>query len=68
MNEEAFNMSIRKLLKMFGITAQREIEHAVAKARESGRLGGAGTLPAKVTLEIAQIGLRAEIDGQIDLG
>lgn len=67
MNEEAFNMSVRKFLKLFGINAQREIEHAVAKALAEGRLGNAGTLPAKVTLEIAEIGLRAEINGQIEL-
>ena len=32
MNEEALNLSIRKFLKMVGISSQREIEHAVAKA------------------------------------
>lgn len=68
MNEEILNMSVRKFLKLFGINAQREIEHAVAKARENGRLGSARTLPATVTLEIAEIGLRAEIKGQIELG
>ena len=32
MNEEALNLSIRKFLKSVGISSQREIEHAVAKA------------------------------------
>lgn len=32
MNEETFNLSIRKFLKMVGISAQREVEQAVAKA------------------------------------
>ena len=29
MNEEAFNLGVRKFLKKFGVTAQREIEKAV---------------------------------------
>ncbi len=36
MNEETFNLSIRKFLKMVGVSSQREIEQAVAKARASG--------------------------------
>ena len=68
MNEETFNMSVRKFLKLFGINAQRDIEQAVAKAIASGRLGNTGTLPVKVTLAVDAIGLRAEFDGKIELG
>ena len=32
MKEDVFNTSIRKLLKEFGVTAQREIEKAVRQA------------------------------------
>ena len=32
MNEETFNLSIRKFLKIVGVSSQREIEQAVAKA------------------------------------
>jgi hypothetical protein len=32
MNEDTFNLSVRKFLKMVGVNSQREIEHAVAKA------------------------------------
>jgi len=28
MNEDTFNISIRKFLKMVGVSSQREIEHA----------------------------------------
>jgi hypothetical protein len=28
MNEEVFNLSIRKFLKMVGVNSQRDIEHA----------------------------------------
>ena len=32
MNEDVFNMSVRKFLKEFGITAQREVENTVREA------------------------------------
>ena len=67
MNEDAFNMSIRKFLKKVGVTSQREIEAAVRSASESHGGGLSGKLPAKVTLAIPAIGLSVEIDGQIDL-
>ena len=31
MDDEAFNMSLAKFLKMVGVSSQREIEHAVAR-------------------------------------
>ena len=52
MNEEEFNVSIRKFLKKVGITSQREIEQAVRAAVSAGRLKGNEALPAKVTLSI----------------
>ena len=36
MNEDTFNLSVRKFLKMVGVNSQREIEHAVTKAIASG--------------------------------
>ena len=38
MNEDAFNMSVRKFLKKVGVTAQREIEQAVRDAAAGGKL------------------------------
>ena len=52
MNDDAFNMSIRKFLKQVGVTSQREIEQAVRDAVESGKLSGNETLKAKVTLTV----------------
>jgi hypothetical protein len=46
-NEEAFNLSIRKFLKMVGIGSQREIEQAVAKAIGDGSIAGTEAFPAK---------------------
>lgn len=67
MDQEIFNLSIRKFLKMVGIGSQREIEQAVQKALESQRLKGDETLAAKVTLEIPSLGLRVPFDGEIRL-
>lgn len=67
MNEETFNISIRKFLKMVGINSQREIEHAVSKAMADGTIAGTETFPAKVTLEIAGLKLNVQFDGEIAL-
>jgi len=67
MNEETFNLSIRKFLKMVGISSQREIEQAVAKAMASGAAKGSETFPAKVTLHVAGLNLNVDFDGEIRL-
>lgn len=67
MNEETFNLSIRKFLKMVGVNSQREIEQAVAKANASGAIGGSETFPAKMTLEVAGLKLKVSFDGEINL-
>ena len=67
MNEDTFNMSVRKFLKKVGITSQREIEHMVLKNIESGELKGNEVLDAKMILEINGIGLKTGIDGKIEL-
>lgn len=67
MNEDAFNMSIRKFLKTVGVTSQREIELAVRDAVAAGRLAGNETLRATVALQIETIDLAVTIDGDIIL-
>jgi hypothetical protein len=67
MNEETFNLSIRKFLKMVGVNSQREIEHAVARAIAARSISGTESFPAKVTLEIAGLGLDVKFDGEIKL-
>ena len=67
MNEEDFNMSMRKFLKLVGVTSQREIEQAVAKALQENMIAGTETLPAKVTLEIPGVQLKVNIEGEIRL-
>jgi hypothetical protein len=68
MDEDKFNISIRKFLKEVGVTSQREIEKAVRDAVEAGRLTGKETVNAKMTLEIARIDLVHVVEGDIELG
>ena len=67
MDQESFNLSIRKFLKMVGVNSQREIEQAVQQAVAAAKLKGEETLAAKVTLEIPALGLRVPFDGEIKL-
>ena len=63
MDQEAFNLSIRKFLKMVGVNSQREIEQAVQKG--AGKLGA--SFPVKMTLEIPALGVKVPFDGEIKL-
>ena len=67
MNNDTFNMSIRKFLKMVGVSSQHEIEKAVAQAIANGSLKGNEKLPAKMTLTISAVQLDVSFDGVIDL-
>ena len=67
MNEETFNLSIRKFLKMVGIGSQREIERAALRAIEEGAITGTETFPATVTLEVSGLKLSVTFDGEIKL-
>ena len=67
MNPDAFNMSIRKFLKMVGVHSQREIESAVERAMASGQLKGGETLTAKMTLVVEGVTLDVTFDGKIAL-
>ncbi len=67
MNEDVFNMELRKFLKKVGVTSQREIEQAVRAAVESGALTGGETLKAKVRLTNEWLDLDHDIAGDIAL-
>jgi len=66
-NEETFNLSIRKFLKMVGVNSQRAIEQAVDKAVADGAIAGTEAFPATVTLEVAGLQLNVKFDGEIKL-
>ena len=67
MDDEAFNLSLRKFLKMVGVSSQREIEQAVARALQERTITGTETLPARMTLEITGVKLQVHFDGEIRL-
>jgi translation elongation factor EF-G len=67
MDEDVFNLELRKFLKRFGVTAQREIEKAVAAALEQGSLTGNEVLEVHATLEIPKVLPVLRIDGEIHL-
>jgi len=67
MDQETFNISIRKFLKMVGVNSQREIEQAVQPAMQKGSLRGNEAIPAKVTLEIPSLGVKVPFEGEIKL-
>lgn len=67
MDEENFNISMRKFLKMVGVSSQKEIEKAVEKAIADGRIAGTESFPAKVTLHIDGLQLNVNFDGEIRL-
>jgi hypothetical protein len=67
MDEDSFNISVRRFLKEVGVTSQREIEKAVRDALDDGRLAGTQRFQATMTLEMREIGLTHVVEGHIDL-
>jgi hypothetical protein len=66
-DEEVFNLEVRKFLKRFGVTAQREIERSVDAAVRSGALKGTEVLPVYATLQIPEVLAELRIEGEIAL-
>ncbi len=67
MNEDTFNIEVRKFLKQVGVTSHREIESAVRRAVEAGRLKGGEKLKATARVQIEGIGLDHRVEGEIAL-
>jgi len=67
MDEEAFNMSVRKFLKKLGVTAQREIELAVREQLDAGELKGDETLEAQATVTVRGLERDVVVSGPITL-
>ncbi len=68
MNEEQFNLDLRKFLKRFGISAQREVEAAVQKGLADGSLAGAETIKARARLQIQGTEVDLLIEEEIRIG
>jgi hypothetical protein len=62
MNDDAFNMSMRKFLKQVGVTSQQQIEQAVRAAAP------AGAVKVRAVITIPELGLEHVIEGEISTG
>ncbi len=67
MDEDTFNMSVRKFLKTLGVTAQREIELAVREQLEAGALRGDETLDAAARITVRGLPDDVVVTGKIAL-
>jgi hypothetical protein len=67
MDQDTFNLGIRKFLKTVGVASQREIEQAVAKAVADGTIAGTETLSVTMTLTVDALQLDRTFDGKIAL-
>jgi hypothetical protein len=67
MDEDVFNMSVRKFLKTLGVTAQREIELAVREQLDGGHLQGDETLDATATVTVSGLDRDVVVTGKISL-
>ena len=67
MNEDEFNMSIRKFLKTVGVTAQREIEKAVREAAAAGKLKGVERVAITARIKAPGVALDVDISGELDV-
>lgn len=67
MNDDNFNMSIRKFLKTVGVRSQHEIEKAVAVGMADGKLKGYEKFSAQMTLKVDGLDLTVHFDGEISL-
>ena len=67
MDQEVFNLEVRKFLKKVGVQSQREIEQAVRYNIEKGTLSGTETLPVSVVLRVPDIGVEVLIESEIGM-
>ena len=67
MDEDVFNIQLRKFLKHLGIESQREIEKAVRAAIAEGKLKGSEKLEASAVLKVQAVGLEVTIKDDIKL-
>ena len=62
MDEDRFNMSVRKFLKQVGVTSQRVIEEAVRSGKVEGNV-----VKVKMTLTAENAPIRHVIEEEIDV-
>ena len=67
MEEEAFNLSVRRFLKKLGVTSQREIELGVREQIDAGALQGDERLEARAVVTVDSLEREIVITGEIAL-
>ena len=67
MDNEAFQLGIRRFLKEFGITAQQAIEDAVAAGLRAGTIDGTRPIRARARLEIPSLGTFLDVERDLPL-
>jgi Family of unknown function (DUF6494) len=67
MDEEAFNLSVRRFLKKLGVTSQREIELGVREQIDQGKLSGNETLEARAVVTVDGLEREIVVSGEIAL-
>jgi hypothetical protein len=67
MDEEAFNLSVRRFLKRLGVTSQREIELGVRELLDAGKLSGNETLEARAVVTVDGLEREIVVTGEIAL-
>jgi hypothetical protein len=67
MDQEAFQTSIRKFLKLVGVSSQRELERAVANALRDNAIAGTETFSVTMTLEVTALNVHAQFSGELNL-
>jgi hypothetical protein len=67
MDEEAFNLSVRRFLKKLGVTSQREIELGVREQIDAGALQGDERLGARAVVTVDGLEREIVITGEIAL-
>jgi hypothetical protein len=67
MDEDVFNIQLRKFLKKVGIQSQREIEQAVRDGVAQGALKGSEVLKASVQLKLSGTTVDVTIEDDIKL-
>ena len=64
MDEDRFNMSLRKFLKQVGVTSQQQIEKIV----RDGGAGNATSFKVKMVLSAEGTDLNHMVEGEIEVG
>jgi len=66
-DDDKLNLEIRKFLKRVGITSQREMERAIYAAVESGQQNANGTVHARMTMELPDLGKTLVVEADLEL-